>query len=162
MAINLGTAYLQLEPNTTGLVPGVKKAFGGVESVAAQSGDKSGKAYADAAGKGSGGIKGMATKLGLIGLGVAAAGAFVNEFTAGIAGASALQQSKGAVEAIFCLLAMRDNVAPPTLNLDNPSIETSIDLVPHKPRERKIDVVLSNSFGFGGTNASLILRRVNH
>jgi len=101
VAINLGTAYLQLEPNTTGLVPGVKKAFGGVESVAAQSGDKSGKAYADAAGKGSGGIKGMATKLGLIGLGVAAAGAFVNEFTAGIAGASALQQSKGAVEAIF-------------------------------------------------------------
>ncbi|WP_455475630.1 beta-ketoacyl-ACP synthase II [Bartonella sp. B17] len=65
----------------------------------------------------------------------------------------------GAVEAIFCVLAIRDNVAPATLNLDNPSIETKIDLVPHKPRERKIDTVLSNSFGFGGTNASLVIRR---
>jgi 3-oxoacyl-[acyl-carrier-protein] synthase II len=65
----------------------------------------------------------------------------------------------GAVEAIFSILAMRDQIAPPTLNLDNPSVETKIDLVPHKPRPRKIDVVLSNSFGFGGTNASLILRR---
>jgi len=66
----------------------------------------------------------------------------------------------GAVEAIFCVLAMRDNIAPPTLNLDNPSVETAIDLVPHKARPRQIDVVLSNSFGFGGTNASLIMRRV--
>ena len=66
----------------------------------------------------------------------------------------------GAVEAIFSLLAIRDNIAPPTLNLDNPSVETPIDLVPHKPRERKIDVALSNSFGFGGTNASLVFRRV--
>jgi 3-oxoacyl-[acyl-carrier-protein] synthase II len=65
----------------------------------------------------------------------------------------------GAVEAIFCLLAIRDQIAPPTLNLDNPSVETAIDLVPHKPRPRKIDTVLSNSFGFGGTNASLVLRR---
>ncbi len=65
----------------------------------------------------------------------------------------------GAVEAIFSLLAMRDNVAPPTLNLDNPSVETSIDLVPHTARRRNIDTVLSNSFGFGGTNASLIFRR---
>jgi 3-oxoacyl-[acyl-carrier-protein] synthase II len=65
----------------------------------------------------------------------------------------------GAVEAIFCLLAMRDQVAPPTLNLDNPSIATTIDLTPHKPRQRTIDVVLSNSFGFGGTNASLVFRR---
>jgi 3-oxoacyl-[acyl-carrier-protein] synthase II len=65
----------------------------------------------------------------------------------------------GAVEAIFSVLAIRDNVAPPTLNLDNPSIETAIDLVPHKPRSRQIDTVLSNSFGFGGTNASLILKR---
>ncbi|SKA28714.1 beta-ketoacyl-ACP synthase II [Consotaella salsifontis] len=65
----------------------------------------------------------------------------------------------GAVEAIFSALAIRDNVAPPTLNLDNPSVDTKIDLVPHKKRERKIDVVLSNSFGFGGTNASLVLRR---
>jgi 3-oxoacyl-[acyl-carrier-protein] synthase II len=65
----------------------------------------------------------------------------------------------GAVEAIFSILAIRDQIAPPTLNLDNPSVETAIDLVPHKPRPRKIDVVLSNSFGFGGTNASLILRK---
>jgi 3-oxoacyl-[acyl-carrier-protein] synthase II len=66
----------------------------------------------------------------------------------------------GAVEAIFSILAIRDNVAPPTINLDNPSVESAIDLVPHKAREREINVVLSNSFGFGGTNASVILRRV--
>jgi len=66
----------------------------------------------------------------------------------------------GAVEAIFSVLAMRDNIAPPTLNLDNPSVETAINLVPHKAQERQIDTVLSNSFGFGGTNASLIFRRV--
>jgi len=65
----------------------------------------------------------------------------------------------GAVEAIFSVLAIRDGKAPPTINLDNPSVETPIDLVPHKPRERDIDVVLSNSFGFGGTNASLVFRR---
>jgi 3-oxoacyl-[acyl-carrier-protein] synthase II len=65
----------------------------------------------------------------------------------------------GAVEAIFSILAMRDQVAPPTLNLDNPTVETAIDLVPHKARARSIDVVLSNSFGFGGTNASLVFRR---
>src|SRR4051812_35293950 len=65
----------------------------------------------------------------------------------------------GAVEAIFSVLAMRDQVAPPTINLDNPSVETAIDLVPHKPRQREIEVVLSNSFGFGGTNASLVFRR---
>jgi len=65
----------------------------------------------------------------------------------------------GAVEAIYSILALRDQVAPPTRNLDNPSVETAIDLVPHVARKRKIDVVLSNSFGFGGTNASLVLRR---
>ena len=65
----------------------------------------------------------------------------------------------GAVEAIFCMLAIRDNVVPPTINLDNPDVETAIDLVPHVKREREVDVVLSNSFGFGGTNASLVLRR---
>jgi 3-oxoacyl-[acyl-carrier-protein] synthase II len=65
----------------------------------------------------------------------------------------------GAVEAIFSILAIRDNIAPPTLNLDNPARETAVDLVPHKARERQIDVALSNSFGFGGTNASLVLRR---
>jgi 3-oxoacyl-[acyl-carrier-protein] synthase II len=68
----------------------------------------------------------------------------------------------GAVEAIFAILAIRDRVAPPTLNLDSPSVETAIDLVPHHARRRDIDVVLSNSFGFGGTNASLIFRRAPH
>ncbi len=67
----------------------------------------------------------------------------------------------GAVEAIFCLLAMRDQVAPPTINLDNPSVDTALDLVPHKARKRPINIALSNSFGFGGTNASLVFRRVS-
>src|SRR5436305_13928022 len=66
----------------------------------------------------------------------------------------------GAVEAIFSILAIRDNIAPPTINLDNPSVDTPIDLVPHRARKRDIDLVLSNSFGFGGTNASLVFRRV--
>lgn len=66
----------------------------------------------------------------------------------------------GAVEAIFSVLAIRDNIAPPTINLDNPSVETEIDLVPHKPKSMRIDTALSNSFGFGGTNASLVFRRV--
>ena len=65
----------------------------------------------------------------------------------------------GAVEAIFSLLAMRDGVIPPTINLDNPSVETAIDLVPHKARRKEVNTVLSNSFGFGGTNASLIFQR---
>jgi 3-oxoacyl-[acyl-carrier-protein] synthase II len=65
----------------------------------------------------------------------------------------------GAVEAIFCTLAIRDQVVPPTINLDNPDVETAIDLVPHVKRERPVDIALSNSFGFGGTNASLVLRR---
>jgi 3-oxoacyl-[acyl-carrier-protein] synthase II len=67
----------------------------------------------------------------------------------------------GAVEAIFSVLAMRDQILPPTINLDNPSVETPIDLVPHTPRKREINTVLSNSFGFGGTNASLVFRRLN-
>jgi 3-oxoacyl-[acyl-carrier-protein] synthase II len=66
----------------------------------------------------------------------------------------------GAVEAIFSVLAIRDQIAPPTINLENPSVETALDLVPHRARKRDIDVVLSNSFGFGGTNASLVFRRV--
>jgi 3-oxoacyl-[acyl-carrier-protein] synthase II len=65
----------------------------------------------------------------------------------------------GTVEAIFCLLAMRDQVVPPTINLDNPSVDTALDLVPHKARNRPVNIVLSNSFGFGGTNASLVFRR---
>lgn len=65
----------------------------------------------------------------------------------------------GAVEAIFSLLAIRDNIVPPTLNLDNPERETEIDLVPLKAREREVNVALSNSFGFGGTNASVVFKR---
>ncbi|MDE2474507.1 MAG: beta-ketoacyl-ACP synthase II [Alphaproteobacteria bacterium] len=63
----------------------------------------------------------------------------------------------GAVEAIFCTLAIRDSIAPPTINLDNPSVESVIDLVPHRAKKMPISTVLSNSFGFGGTNASLVL-----
>ena len=66
----------------------------------------------------------------------------------------------GAIEAIFSILAIRDNIVPPTLNLDNPSVQTAIDLVPHKAKSKEINTVLSNSFGFGGTNASLVMRRV--
>jgi 3-oxoacyl-[acyl-carrier-protein] synthase II len=66
----------------------------------------------------------------------------------------------GAIEAAFTCLAIRDQVAPPTINLDNPSVETALDLVPHKARPMKIDVAVSNSFGFGGTNASLVLKKV--
>ncbi len=67
----------------------------------------------------------------------------------------------GAVEAIFTILAMRDNIAPPTINLDNPSIETDMDLVPNTPRKKEINAILTNSFGFGGTNASLIMQKVD-
>ena len=63
----------------------------------------------------------------------------------------------GAVEAIFCILALRDQVAPPTINLDNPAVAPKLDLAANKAVKRKIDVALSNSFGFGGTNASLVL-----
>ncbi len=67
----------------------------------------------------------------------------------------------GAAEAIFSILAIRDNIAPATINLDNPAVESAVDLVPNTPRKRQIDVALSNSFGFGGTNASLVFRRYN-
>ncbi|EKE72753.1 beta-ketoacyl-ACP synthase II [Celeribacter baekdonensis] len=66
----------------------------------------------------------------------------------------------GAVEAIFCVLAIRDQVAPPTINLENPAVEPVLDLAPNVKREREINVALSNSFGFGGTNASLVLKKV--
>ncbi|MEM9354975.1 MAG: beta-ketoacyl-ACP synthase II [Pseudomonadota bacterium] len=67
----------------------------------------------------------------------------------------------GSIEAIFSILAIRDNKVPPTLNLDNPSVKTAIDLVPHTSKDLSVDTVLSNSFGFGGTNASLVMRRVD-
>ncbi|MFN7179158.1 beta-ketoacyl-ACP synthase II [Hyphomonas sp.] len=67
----------------------------------------------------------------------------------------------GAIEAAFCALAIRDQVMPPTLNLDNPSFETPIDLIPHKAKKGRVRAAMSNSFGFGGTNASLILRKVD-
>ncbi|KZL12493.1 3-oxoacyl-[acyl-carrier-protein] synthase 2 [Pseudovibrio axinellae] len=66
----------------------------------------------------------------------------------------------GAVEAIFSALAIRDQIAPPTINLDNPSVETAIDLVPNKAKKMEINYALSNSFGFGGTNASLVLKKI--
>ena len=66
----------------------------------------------------------------------------------------------GAVEAIFCILAIRDQVVPPTLNLDNPDEGTEgVDLVPHKAKQREVKAVLNNSFGFGGTNASLVMKK---
>jgi 3-oxoacyl-[acyl-carrier-protein] synthase II len=66
----------------------------------------------------------------------------------------------GAVEAIICILALRDQVAPPTINLDNPDADCDLDFVPHTARQMRIDCALSNSFGFGGTNGSLIFRRI--
>jgi 3-oxoacyl-[acyl-carrier-protein] synthase II len=65
------------------------------------------------------------------------------------------------MEAIFSILTIRDGILPPTLNLDHPSVDTPIDLVPHKARRKTVEVALSNSFGFGGTNASLIFRHVD-
>ncbi len=67
----------------------------------------------------------------------------------------------GAIEAAFCALAIRDQVMPPTLNLDNPSFETVLDLIPHKAKKGRVRAAMSNSFGFGGTNASLVLRKVD-
>jgi len=91
-------------------------------------------------------------------LGDAASGAAMSSTKSSI---GHLLGAAGAAEAIFSILAIRDNVAPATINLDNPERETAIDLVPNKPRARQIDVALSNSFGFGGTNASLVFQRYN-
>jgi 3-oxoacyl-[acyl-carrier-protein] synthase II len=66
----------------------------------------------------------------------------------------------GSVEAIFCLLAMRDGIVPPTINLENPNVTTVMDLVPKKAKKHDVNVAMSNSFGFGGTNATLILSKV--
>ena len=67
----------------------------------------------------------------------------------------------GAIESAFTVLAIRDQIAPPTINLDNPSVETEIDLVANKAKPMKIDIALSNSFGFGGTNASVVFKKVS-
>jgi len=67
----------------------------------------------------------------------------------------------GAIESAFTILAIRDQIAPPTINLDNPDVETSLDLVPHKAKPMKIDVAMSNSFGFGGTNACVVFKKVS-
>ncbi|PSJ20124.1 beta-ketoacyl-ACP synthase II, partial [Halomonas sp. ND22Bw] len=67
----------------------------------------------------------------------------------------------GAIEAAFCVLAIRDQVAPPTINLNDPEMETPIDLAANKAKSMKIDVAMSNSFGFGGTNASVIFKKVD-
>src|SRR3569623_1524947 len=91
-------------------------------------------------------------------LGNAAAGAVMSSTKSAV---GHLLGAAGAVEAIFSLLAMRDNVSPPTINLDDPSVAPPINLAPWKPVVKQIDVALSNSFGFGGTNASLIFSRVN-
>ena len=67
----------------------------------------------------------------------------------------------GAVETIFCILAIRDQIVPPTLNLDNPDVGTEgVDLVPHVAKKRRVRAALNNSFGFGGTNASVIVKAI--
>ena len=68
-------------------------------------------------------------------------------------------RAAGAVEAIFSILSIKNNIVPPAINLDDLSIDTKIDLVPHESKEKEINSVLSNSFGFGGTNASIIFSR---
>ena len=90
-------------------------------------------------------------------MGDSAAGAVMSSTKSSI---GHLLGAAGAVEAIFCILGLRDQVAPPTINLDNPEADTPLDLAPNAPRERKMDLVLSNSFGFGGTNASVVMGRV--
>jgi 3-oxoacyl-[acyl-carrier-protein] synthase II len=90
-------------------------------------------------------------------MGEAAAGATMSSTKSSI---GHLLGAAGAVEAIFCILAIRDQVAPPTINLENPAVTPKLDLAPNKAVKRKIDVALSNSFGFGGTNASLVLGKI--
>jgi 3-oxoacyl-[acyl-carrier-protein] synthase II len=66
----------------------------------------------------------------------------------------------GAIESIFTILAIRDQIAPPTINLDNPDVETVMDLVPKTAKPMAINVAMSNSFGFGGTNASVVFKKL--
>jgi 3-oxoacyl-[acyl-carrier-protein] synthase II len=72
-----------------------------------------------------------------------------------------LHGAAGVVEAIFSILAIRDGVVPPTINLHNPGLDCDLDYVPNTARKLKVDIALSNSFGFGGTNGSVIFRRFN-
>jgi 3-oxoacyl-[acyl-carrier-protein] synthase II len=65
----------------------------------------------------------------------------------------------GGIEAVFSVLALRDQIIPPTINLDSPDPECDLDFVPHTARQAKLDIVMSNSFGFGGTNGTLIFKR---
>jgi 3-oxoacyl-[acyl-carrier-protein] synthase II len=90
-------------------------------------------------------------------LGAAASGVAMSSTKSAI---GHLLGAAGAVEGIFSVLAIRDQIAPPTINLDNSNVETVMDLVPHKAKPMKIDVAMSNSFGFGGTNAALIFKKV--
>ncbi len=90
-------------------------------------------------------------------LGNAAAGAVMSSTKSSI---GHLLGAAGAVEAIFCILAIRDQIAPPTINLDNPAVTPVLDLAANHAVKRRIDIALSNSFGFGGTNASLVLGKV--
>ena len=90
-------------------------------------------------------------------LGAAAEGATMSSTKSSI---GHLLGAAGAVEAIFCVLAIRDQIAPPTINLDNPAVAPRLDLAANKAVKRRVDVALSNSFGFGGTNASLIMGRM--
>ena len=78
-----------------------------------------------------------------------------------ISSVSSFITSLNRILTIFCILAIRDQVAPPTINLDTPAITPKLDLAPNVARKRKIDVALSNSFGFGGTNASLVIGKVS-
>jgi 3-oxoacyl-[acyl-carrier-protein] synthase II len=66
----------------------------------------------------------------------------------------------GAIEALFCVRAISEDIVPPTANLDNPAEGCDLDYVPHKPRKTKVAVAISNSFGFGGTNATIVLGKV--
>ena len=91
-------------------------------------------------------------------LGQAAAGTAMSSTKSAI---GHLLGAAGAVEAAFTVLALRDQIAPPTINLDNPSVQTPLDLVPNRARPMRIDIALSNSFGFGGTNASLIFKKLS-
>ena len=109
-------------------------------------------------------IAGFACLVGLVGLAACGSKLRPGSDEDGVADAASKRDAKGftlseagAVEAIFTLLALRDGVAPPTLNLEETDVQTAVDLVPREARRQKLRYAISNSFGFGGTNASLVL-----